>query len=171
VLKITVEHRLNCSPDRHWELFWDPEWNQELIVKGLGFSACDCTEAVDKGDKRSRQMVVTPKLNVPAAVAKLLGPKMAYTEKGVFDKSTGKWTFDTILSVMADRIRLGGAVTMRDHGDNRSTRVTDLWVDVRIFGLGGVIERAAETNLRDGWAKSAEWINGWLKENPDSPSS
>lgn len=111
-------------------------------------------------------MRVTPKLNLPAAVSKLLGPKLAYTEKGVFDTPSGRWTFDTILSVLAERIRLGGAVTVRPDGEDHCMRVTELWVDVKIFGVGGLVERAAEGNLRDGWAKSARWTNGWLKSNP-----
>lgn len=166
MLKFTVEHRLDCTPERHWELFWDPEWNEKLIVEGLGFMSCACDKAVDDGDTRRRQMLVTPKINVPAAVAKLLGPKLAYTEKGVFTKAAQKWTFDTLLSVLTDTIRMGGAVTIRDDGDGVCTRVTELWTDVKIFGIGKLVERAAERNLRDGWAESARWVNGWLADNP-----
>lgn len=166
MLKFTVEHRLDCTPERHWELFWDAAWNETLIVEGLGFMSCSCTEAVDDGDYRSRQMRVTPKLKVPAAVAKLLGPKLAYTEKGRFHQPTERWEFDTILSVLTEKITMGGAVTIRDEGDGKCTRVTELWTDVKIFGIGGLVERAAESNLRDGWAESARWINGWLAKNP-----
>ena len=135
-------------------------------MSGLGFASCDCGEPIDEGETMRRQMRVTPKINVPAAVAKLLGPRLAYTEKGVFDKATERFKFDTILSVLADRIRMGGTVSIKDHGDGTCTRVTELWTEAKIFGIGGMVERAAESNLRDGWSESARWINEWLDKNP-----
>lgn len=166
MLEFTVEHKLHCTPERHWELFWDCPWTEELIVKGLGFASCECGEPVEDGDELRRQMRVTPKINVPAAVAKLLGPRLAYTEKGVFDTKTERFKFDTILSVLADRIKMGGTVSIKDHGDGTCTRVTELWTEAKIFGIGGLVERAAESNLRDGWAESARWINEWLAKHP-----
>lgn len=166
MLKFTLEHRLNCTPERHWELFFDPEWNRTLIVGGLGFFSCECSPAVDDGEQRRRTMRVTPKLNVPAAVAKLLGPRLAYTEKGVFHIPTERFEYETILSVLADKIRLGGAVSIRDEGDGKCTRIAELWTEAKIFAIGSMVERAAERNLRDGWGDSARWINGWLSEHP-----
>lgn len=166
MLKFTLEHRLECTPQRHWALFWDPDWSRQLVVEGLGFLSCACEEPKEANGKRTRSMRVTPKINVPAAVAKLLGPKLAYTERGALDIESEIWTFDTILSVLADRILMGGTVRIRDEGDGQCTRVTDLWVEAKIFGLGGIVERAAERNLRDGWDESARWINRWVREHP-----
>ena len=167
MLKFTIEHELDCSPDGHWELFFDPEWTESLIVGGLGFESCDVKPFVDEGDERSRQMRVIPKLDVPAAVAKLLGPRLGYTEKGVFHLPTKRWKYDLVLSVLAERIRLGGELTTKaiDGKPDKCTRVSELWVDCRIFGIGGMVERAAEKNMRDGWNKSADWINDWIAKN------
>ncbi len=41
-------------------------------------------------------------------------------------------------------------------------------VQIKIFGIGSLAERAAEKNMRDGWGKSAVWMNDWLAKNPQT---
>lgn len=165
MLEFTLHHPLRCSVDRFWTLFFDPAFTREMIVDGLGFASCDIDPIRDEGAIRRRDMRVTPKLDLPAAVAKLLGPRLGYTEHGRYTVATQSWSYDLILSVLSERIRMGGTVTVDGEGD-RCTRHSKLWVEVRILGLGGLVERAAEKNMRDGWNKAAEWVNGWLDRHP-----
>jgi len=166
VLKLTLHHDIHCSADRFWELFFDPAFVREMIVDGLGFASCDVGPLVDEGALRKRETRVIPKIDVPAAVAKLLGPKLGYVEKGQLDTRTQAWTYEIVLSVLSDRIKMGGTMTVDPKGDSLCERHSELWVDVRIFGLGGLVERAAESNMRSGWNRSAEWMNGWLPGHP-----
>jgi hypothetical protein len=91
-------------------------------------------------------------------VAKLLGPRLGYNEHAHLDRDDGVWTFEIKLSVLTDRIRMGGKMRIEPNGDDKCRRIVDLWTDVKIFGLGGMVEKAAEKNLRDGWGKSATWL-------------
>jgi hypothetical protein len=166
VLELTLHHDIRCTVDRFWALFFDPEFTREMILDGLGFAACDIEPVVEQGSLRTRNMRVTPKIDVPAAVAKLLGPRLGYTERGKLDVRTHAWTYEIVLSVLADRIRMGGTMRVEPDGADRCKRRSDLWVDVKIFGVGGLVERAAEKNMRDGWNKSADWMNGWLARHP-----
>ncbi len=166
MIEFTLRHPLDCTPARHWELFFDPEWTRTLIVDGLGFKECDVKPVRQDGTTRHRDMAVTPKIDVPAAVAKLLGDKLGYTERARFEEPTETWTYQLILNVLTDKIRLGGTVTLEPLGDDRCTRISKMWVEAKIFGIGGLVERAAEKNMRDGWTRSADWINGWLAKNP-----
>jgi hypothetical protein len=166
LIDFTLRHPLDCTPERHWALFWDPEWTRTLIVDGLGFFSCDVRPVRQEGTLRHREMAVTPKLDIPAAVAKILGPKLGYTEKGTFDEATQTWTYRMVLNVLTDSIRIGGEVSIEPLGAGRCTRVSKMWVEVKIFGVGGMIEKAAEKNMRDGWDRSAQWINQWLAKNP-----
>jgi hypothetical protein len=167
VIEFTLRHPLDCTPERHWKLFFDPEWTRELIVDGLGFMSCDVRPVRQEGTTRHREMAVTPKLVIPAAVAKLLGDKLGYTERGSYDETKQKWTYQLVLNVLTEKIRMGGEVTIEPLGANRCTRVSKMWVEVKIFGVGGMIEKAAESNMRDGWDKSAAWINAWLAKHPE----
>lgn len=165
MLELTLTHEIDCSPERFWELFLDPAFTREMIVDGLGFASCEIEDIQERGNKRYRDMRVVPKIDVPAPVAKLLGPRLYYTEHGVFDEDTQVWDHHMELSVLSDRIRLGGKVRVEPLGEDRCRRTADLWTEAKIFGIGGVVERAAEKNMRDGWSKGAQWMNRWIKEH------
>ena len=38
-------------------------------------------------------------------------------------------------------------------------------IEAKIFGVGGLIESSAEKQLREGWDKSAVFMNKWLAEH------
>ena len=166
MIEFTLRHPLDCTPQRHWDLFFDPDWTKNLILEGLDFQTCDIDPVRQDGTKRLRDMRVTPKLVIPAAVAKMLGPKLGYTEKGTYHETTQTWSYRMVLNVLTEKIRIGGDVTIEPLGDDRCTRISKMWVEVKIFGVGGMVEKAAEKNMRDGWEKSAAWINRWLADNP-----
>lgn len=166
MIEFTLRHPLNCTPERHWALFFDPEWTRTLIIDGLGFKSCVVEPVKQDGTMRSREMAVTPKLELPAAVVKLVGDKLGYTERATFDETRELWKYQMVLNVLTEKIRIGGEVTIEPLGADRCTRVSKMWVEVKIFGVGGLVEKAAEKNMRDGWARSADWINAWLAKNP-----
>lgn len=166
MLEFTLNHGFECSTERFWALFFDPEWTRSLILEGLGFATCDIEPVVEAGGKKSRTMRVTPKLDIPAAVAKILGPKLGYTENGRLDVATGEWSYEIVLSVMSDRIRMGGKLRVDPDGPGRCKRRSSLWCEVKVFGVGGLIEKAAEKNMRDGWEKASVWTQRWLASHP-----
>jgi len=166
VIEFTLRHPLDCTPARHWQLFFDPEWTRTLIVDGLGFFSCDIDPVRQEGTLRRREMRVTPKLDIPAPVAKILGPKLGYTEKGSYDETKQQWTYKMVLNVLTERILIGGEVSIEPLGADRCTRISKMWVEVKMLGVGGMIEKAAEKNMRDGWDRSAKWINDWLAKHP-----
>ena len=99
-------------------------------------------------------------------MAKVLGPKLGYTEAGVFHTDEKRWRYDLKLSVLSDRIKIGGDVTTRALGDDKCVRVSTHEVGIKIFGVGSMAERAARSNMEDGWGKSAVWTNRWIADHP-----
>lgn len=167
VLELTVAHELDCTPSRFWDLFFDPEFTREMIVDGLGFARCDIDPIQQDGKVKRRHMFVEPKVDLPGPVAKLLGPKLGYDEQGNYDEETGLWTFEYRLSVLSERIKMGGKLRVEPVGDDRCKRIADLWIEARILGVGKMVEKAGEKNMRDGWNRSAQWMNGYLQRHPD----
>ena len=162
MIRFTLVHDIHCSTERFWELYLDSDFTRALIQDGLGFDDCDIQSVTrDEGVVR-RVMVVRPRIDVPQAVAKVLGPRLSYREEGVYRHDTGTWEWTTRLGVMADKIRMGGSQRVEPAAADRCRRVADLWVDAKIFGLGGLVEKAAEKNMRKGWAESARWMNAWI---------
>lgn len=172
MLKVTLVHEMKCSEERFWEVFFDADFTRELILEGLDFASCEVDPFKEApGDKRTRQMRVIPKIDVPAAVAKILGPKLGYTEDGTFEVKTERWNYELRLSVLSERIKMGGQVRIEAIDDTRCRRLSDLWVNVKIFGIGSLVERAAEKNMRDGWNRAAVWMNKWLVAHPPTKSA
>jgi len=162
VLEFTLNQGFDCSTERYWALYFDPEWTRTMLLDGLGFATCDIDPIVEEAGKKRRSMRVTPELDLPAAVAKVLGPRLGYTENGRLDVATGEWSYEIVLSVMSDRIRMGGRFTVEPDGPDRCLRRSILRCEVRIFGIGGLVERAAEKNMRDGWERAAGWMRQWM---------
>lgn len=165
MLTFTLEHEIDCSEERFWKLFLDPAFTRDMIVEGLDFARCE-VGPLEGEDTKTRPMAVTPKLVLPAAVAKILGPKLGYTEAGVFHTKEQRWRYDLKLSVLSDRIKIGGDATTEPKGEDRCVRVSTHQVEIKIFGVGSLAERAARSNIVDGWDKSAVWMNRWLAEHP-----
>lgn len=165
MLNFTLEHEIDCSEDRFWELFLDPDFTRDMIVQGLDFARCDVGPLTDVGTTKTRPMTVTPKLELPAAVAKILGPRLAYDEAGVFHTDARRWRYDLHLSVLADRIEIGGDVTTKPAGEHKCVRISTHQVNIKVFGVGSMAERAARSNMEDGWNKSAVWMNRRLADD------
>lgn len=168
MLEFTLTHGFDCSTERFWALFFDPDWTRQMILEGLDFATCDIDPVVEANGKKSRSMRVTPKLDLPAAVAKLLGPKLGYTEHGRLDLATQEWSYEIVMSVMSERIRLGGRVTVEPDGPSKCRRRSVLWCEVKIFGIGGLVEKAAEKNMREGWETAAAWMRKWFAAHPSA---
>lgn len=167
MLELTVVHELSCTPARFWDLFLEPDFTRAMIVDGLDFARCDIDPVKDKGTVKHRHMFVEPKVDLPGPVARLIGPKLGYDEYGELDTQTQVWTFHYRLSVLSERIRMGGKLRVEAASAGKCKRIADLWVEAKIIGIGKMVERAAEKNMRDGWTRSATWMNGYLAEHPD----
>ncbi|MBX7083970.1 MAG: DUF2505 domain-containing protein [Nannocystaceae bacterium] len=166
MIEFTLLHDFDVTPAQFWALYLDPAFTRTLLLEGLGFGTAEIEPVVDRDGKRSRSMRVQPKLELPAAVAKVLGPKLGYTETGRLDVARSEWSYEIAMSVLTERIRLGGRMKVEPLGERRCHRTSVLWVEVRILGVGGLIEKAAEKNMRDGWEKAAVWVADWIRRNP-----
>lgn len=165
MIEFTLRHTIDCTPARYWELFFDADWTHDLFDDGLNFR-CEVGPTEVDGGIRRRTMQVVPKVELPGPVAKLFGDKLGYVEHGRYDEAKQLWHYELRLNILADKIRLGGDMTLEPLGEDRLTRVSVMWVEAKIFGIGGLVEKAAEKNMRDGWDKSADWINRWLAQHP-----
>lgn len=163
VTRFTLTHLIECSEDVFWSLYLDTDFTIRLITEGLGFESCEVPVLRDEGDVVVRTTVARPRLELPEAVAKLLGPRFSYREEGTFHVARRTWEWTTHLAVLSDKIQLGGTLRTEPADGGRCRRIAGLWVRARIFALGGLVEKAAERNLRKGWQQSADWMNAELR--------
>jgi hypothetical protein len=161
--KFTVTHEIRCDVDTFWKTFFDASFNDKLYLEALGFPAYKTLDQTETDTKITRKVHGQPKMSVPGPVAKLVGSNFSYTEDGSFDKAKKVWTWKLTPSTLADKMRNEGSVRVESIGDNKVRRVADLFVEAKVFGLGGLIESSVEKQLRDGWDASAVFMNKYLE--------
>lgn len=160
----TMTHEIDCDAERFWKLFFDRELN-ERVFERLGFPKWHVVEQRETDAEIVRVVEVTPKLDMPRAVAKALGSGVGYVERGRFDRAAGKFAFEMEPSTLKDKIHNRGSVRTEPRGEKRIARITEIHIEAKVFGLGGMIESMMEKNTRDAWGKSAAYMNEWLKEH------
>ena len=160
--KFTVTHEINCNAETFWKTFFDKTFNEKLYLEGLGFPEFKVLDQKEDDQKITRRVMGRPKVDMPGPIAKALGPNFGYTEEGTFDKKSQIWTWKMIPSTMADKLKNEGVVRLQAVGDNKVRRVADITIEAKVFAIGGLMESSAEKQLRDGWDKSAVYMNKWL---------
>jgi hypothetical protein len=161
--RFTLVQEIAGSVEDHWKLFLDEEFDRKQYLEGFGFPKYELLDSRDDDARTTRRIRVTPKLDVPGAVSKLLGSSFGYTEEAAYDKVSKLYRAKMTPNVLSDRLSSDSSVRVEPAGEGRSRRTVDVSVEAKIFGLGGVVEMALEKNLRDGWEKSAAYLNQQLR--------
>jgi hypothetical protein len=161
--KFTVTHEIRCNADTFWKTFLDKEFNRRLYVEVLGFPDFTVVEQTDDETQARRKVAATPKMEVPGPVQKLFGPGFRYTEEGSIKKSEGLWRWKMTPSTMAEKLFTSGTVRVEPIGTDKVRRIADMSIEAKIFAVGGLIESSAEKQMRDGWDKSATFMNKFLE--------
>lgn len=162
--KFTVTHEINCDVETFWKTFFDKDFNDKLFLQTLGFPEFKVIEQNDTTAKLTRKVTGQPKMDLPGPVAKLLGANFRFTEEGTWDKTSKVWTFKMIPSTLADKLRQEGTMRIESIGPTKVRRVAELFIEAKVFGVGGLIESTTEKQLRDGWDKSAVFMNRYLAD-------
>lgn len=162
----TLDHELHCTPERIWPLYFEDAFNVEMYERGLGFPSCKIVERRDEGDKLFRRMQMTPKLEMPKAVTKIVGDRVGYEETGEWVRSEGAYHWRLLLAAFGDKLRVAGTMRFVAHGDGHCRRLVEFEVDAKMFGIGKLVEKTAAQNTIEGWHNSAKWINDYLARNP-----
>lgn len=161
--KFTVTHEIGCDEGTFWRIFVDKEFNTKLYLEHLNFAEFKILEQNETDTTISRKVVAAPRMDAPGPVAKLLGSNFRYTEEGSMQKSEHPlWRWKTTPSVLADKLRTEGTVRVEPIGAGKVRRIAEILIEAKVFGIGGLIESSAEKQLREGWDKSAVFLNKWI---------
>jgi hypothetical protein len=164
---VTLKHEIECGEARFWKLFFDKEFNEKLYREALGFPYYEVLETNESETKITRRAKGQPKMNAPAAVQKVLGSNFRYTEDGTFDRATKVFRWKMIPSSMEGKIIQDGSVKLEGVTENKVTRVVELIIEAKVMLVGGLIEKMAEQQLRDGWNASHKFMNQWIKDHAE----
>jgi uncharacterized protein DUF2505 len=165
--KFTMRHEIDCDVDRFWKLFFDREMNTKLFAH-LEFPKWEIVDQREEDKEIVRIIKATPKLDAPGPVRKLLGEGFGYTEDGRYDKASRTFRFVIKPNTLENKLRNEGTVRCEPSGkgESKCTRIVEVTVEAKVFGIGGMVESMTEKSFRDGWGKGATFINQWIKDHP-----
>lgn len=158
----TASTSLPCTPDAFWQLYLDAEYARALYLGELGYKGLDVLESTAS----TRKLRVVPKLNLPGPIASLIGDSFAYEDHGTLDREKNVWTWrmvqPTSLAPGAkprkNVVTTSGTLRIESTGEGTCRRTDTLNIEAHIFGLGGVIESAAEKEAQAAWAKEFAFL-------------
>jgi hypothetical protein len=150
---------LPCSRETFWKTFLSPDYARTLYLDVLGYRSLDVLEATDA----SRKLRVVPRVPLPSALEKLLGD-FSYEDHGTLDRERHLWTWRMVPPGRGKpAVTTRGSLKLEAIGDDRSPetqcrRTDELVIEGHIFGVGGLIESAAEKEARVGWDKEDAYL-------------
>ena len=122
-----------------------------------------------EGGTLVRQVEITPERDIPAPVAKILGGEaIAYTETIEYALGSGRGHWQTVSSVLTDKISSDGELFIRQAAGNRIERQVVGHVTVRLFGLGGLIERFIVADVENSYERAAQFTQQYLTSAPSA---
>src|SRR6185369_13331599 len=139
---VTNSTVLPCSADTFWKTFLDERYTRTLFLDELRYKSVDFLELTDS----ARKLRVSPNINLPGVVQKLVGDTFSYEEHGTLDRARNEWSWRMIPK--KELVATRGKVRIEPMGDGQCRRHDEVIVEGKIFGLGGVIESTAEKEIR-----------------------
>ncbi len=160
-MKLYCENHIPLGADAFWEILHSPRY-EALVAEASNLRAYDEIERRDEADAIFRRLQGRPEL--PDALGMLLrrvvpaGVTPTYVEEQWRSKSRMEVRWRMLPSVLADRARIEGVVRIMPRGAKSCTRVLDGVVQVDLFGIGRLVEKAVVAAVVDAYAKAAEAV-------------
>jgi hypothetical protein len=155
--KLYCQHRISRSAEGLWAVLHTPAFEAHL-GKAIGLAEyCELERAEDEASIYRRIRVVP---SVPAAFRMALRGVGGRGEVGYVEEQWRskrrmdvRWKMTPFL--LADRVRVEGLIRIQPVDDSSCLRILDGEVEVRIPGVGGLIEQAIVSGAVDAYGKSA----------------
>jgi len=161
-LKITSQQTFHVDLVRYFELLVDGETRARREVEGSGsVSYRVLSRTVEGGVCRYRAELVS-RVDAPAAVRKIIGQTSRMEEEITFREGGNVAQVRYRTDSLGDRARLEGELRARAAGPGRTEVTLDLTVEIKMFGLGGIIEKMIDKELREHLAKDVAFVNAHL---------
>ena len=151
--------------------YWRSLYFNEPFVRALHLEGLNCSDleiihwggTVETGIARAFRS--TPRIEAPPAVKKALGESVSYTEEGSFDPRTQRYSFEVIPSAMPNKIKIRGEYWLKERSESEVERVCELSFEVKLFGIGKLIEQFIARAFVDNQRRADEFTLHWVKKN------
>lgn len=165
-MQYRITHEINTDADTFWErIFFDDAYNQALFRTHLRFNVFRVLSSETAADGTIRRRVENaPPVELPAAAKKVLGDATSYVEEGTFDPVRKRYAVNVVPATAADKIKTHAELWVEPRGDKRCERIVEISNEVKIFGIGKVVEKFIEQQTRKTYDEAAAFTNRWIAE-------
>ncbi len=162
--KFEVRHEMIVGADRFWELIHrGTDFLEALYVDYLDFQYEVLEDNQETGVRRT---YITPKVDAPKAITKVMGDSISFTEKGQLTRTDAgpRYAFEVVPNKFANKISITGAMVTNPVGEDRCERVVEFNVECRVFGIGKLLEGFIQKEVERSYVQSAGITNDYLKK-------
>lgn len=162
---VRIAHRFDCDERTFWDrIFFDEAFNRDMYLQHLQFQNWQVLEQRETETTIARTVTVTPKVgDLPGAIKSLIGENLSYREIGTFDKQTRRYKLNVVPNVLADKVSVLGETWVEPIGAAQCNRVFEAEVNVKVFGVGGIIEKRLIADLQLSYNAGAVFTAEYLK--------
>src|SRR5262249_10871013 len=140
--------------------------NKHMYEGAFAFPRWQLLEMKEDGARITRRVQVEPAVGeLPVAVKKVLGDRLAYTEEGTFDKTSKRYAFKVSPSTLAEKTRVSGELWCEKIGEKKIRRICRISVEVRVPLVGGMVEDRILSDLRSSYDDSTAFTNTYIRDN------
>ncbi len=165
-MRYQIRHTFKTDADTFWnKVFFDTEYNSALFEKHLKFPVYRVLTLDKQPDGAvHRRVECAPPVEIPAVAKKIVGDTTSYVEDGRFDPKTKRFTADVQLRAGGDKIKTKVAIWVEPRGDKQIERVAEIDNEVKVFGVGKILEAFIEKQMRDSYDESAAFTHKWIAD-------
>lgn len=159
--EVVLRHEIFCTEEDYWnKCVWTREFNEGLYVKTLGFPRYEVQGETDGADARTRRTFIEPPVGaLPGPLKKAIGDKLSYVEEAAFSKTKRIYEFKVIPSAFPEKTKVWGNLFCEKWNGKSFTRVSKINVEVKVFGIGGLVEDRIMDDLRRSYDAGEKFTN------------
>lgn len=158
-MKIQSQGIYNCTPKEFFEQTFNEKNRAERETKGCRAISYRVLSS-DKDDRQWRQVAeVVDKIDAPGAIRKVFGETTTVEETSIWTVGTDTIKVSYKPDKMPNKITMQGEFRVTPHGDGSCKVIMDLEITVKIFGIGGMMEKLIAKELPEHMAKDVAYFN------------
>lgn len=169
-MKFRIDQPFTGVPlDRFVEIYFSEAFN-EAVAPVSGMKERRLVHEERRADGTLfRRVRLVPAVPIPKVLESVIaGRQVAYDEVCIYDPRAHEARYH-IEHKAGDRLRVQGIIRFQER-EGAVHRVVDGEVEVRIFGLGTVVERFVESEVRKGYDKIAAFLQRYIDDVSAGPS-
>jgi hypothetical protein len=164
--RVRIEHDFECSVEAFWETFLNDDYNKEMFCQRMKFPRWEPVSFELKEDEMRRVVEVEPYVaELPGPIKKVIGDNVRYREEGKLDRKSGCYSFRIVPAKLADKILVSGRQFTESLGDSRCRRIFEAEVQIKIFGIGSLIEKNVVADMRKSYDIGALFTQDYMRRH------